>query len=267
MSRRGRNEPRSRPPWVTSRRVVQKVPRSDEQGLNPGAARSGQVRHNPKERVGHPQADPRGLDRAAVTVAQPRGGGAADRHRASCRDVRRLGRVDEVAGDEDPGCARRAVDVTARTVRAGIDRELRQAGELVVGDEVPGEHDDVDSHRAFCAMGVTDEHPVHAVVPCHSDDGCPGPQRRPEADAGREIEGAERLRVWEVGDQRDGVDTRFAKGQYRGIRHVLGSHNERRGRRPAEQPSGSPTCGDVTAGPSRPKTWPAGIGRSWWAIR
>ena len=40
----------------------------------------------------------------------------------------------------------------------------------------------------------------------------------------------------------------------------------RRGRPPAGQPSGSPTCGDVTEDPSGPKTWPTEPGRSWWAI-
>ena len=162
-----------------------------------------------------------------VTVSQPRGGSTADRHGAPRRHVRRLGGVDEVAGGEDPGCARRAVDVTGRTDRAVIHRERGQAGELVVGDEVPAEHDDVDRHHAFGTVWAADEHSVHAVASGYRDDGRPGPHRHAEADTGREVEGTERLRVLQIGGQRHRAHTRFAQGQYCGVRHVLGSHNER----------------------------------------
>ena len=67
----------------------------------------------------------------------------------------------------------------------GSIAETRQAGQLVVGDEVPAEDDDVDGNGSLGAVGSPEEHPVHSVAPGYTGHRGPGPDRHPEADAGQ----------------------------------------------------------------------------------
>ena len=140
----------------------------------------------------------------------------------------------EIAGREDPRRARGAIGSTGGAAGPRIDRETGDAGKLVVGDEVPAEHDGVDRHRALLAPRSPDEHPVDPVAPVHPRHRRPCPDRHPEAGPGQEIEEAEGLRARVIGDEGDGTDTRLAQRQHGGVGDVLGAHDE-----------GSPAHGQV----------------------
>ena len=197
------------------------------------ARRTHHVRDHPVQRAHHPHAHRR-RPLPFPPSAEPRRGGDADGLRAPCRDVRRLDRVHQVAGGEDPRRARGAIGSTGRAAGPRIDGEAGDAGQFVVGDEVPAEDDGVDRHRAFLAPRSPDEHAVDPVAPVHPRHCRPGPDRHPEAGPGQEIEEAEGLRARLIRHQGDRTDTRLAQRQHGGIGDVLGAHDE-----------GSPAHGQV----------------------
>ena len=182
--RRGRDVPRSRPPWVTWRRGRSRKTRvltsMGSVPALPGMARFGATQSRgsatrsrtisgPAGRRSPSRATRRRRGRPPWPVAPPRPPSRRDGRGCRWRRPR--------------ACARCAVDVTRGALRAGVHGEVGQAGQLVVGDEVPGEDDDVDGHCAFGAIGAADEHTVDAVASGHSGHGCPRPHRHVEADA------------------------------------------------------------------------------------
>ena len=208
-------------------RTVQKGAGPDEQRSRPGAARDGQVRGNPEQGFFDVQADRCRPGRAAVAVAEPRGGGAADRRSTSCRHVRRLGRVHQVAGGEDPGAlVAPSPSHAGPFVPGSIDSRARRASSLsgmkspvktttstaTVRSASSGPRRSTPSRRSRPVTPVT-------VVRVHTGTWRPMRVARSKA-----------RNVWVYGrsvTERDGVDACFAQGQHRGVRDVLGPHNER----------------------------------------
>ncbi len=197
-------------------RAVQKDPGPDEQGLGPGASRYGQVRGHPEQGVRDAAAGPsRARPGGCVTVAQPRRGGAADRAWpvAPPRPPSRRG---------GPGCRwrrRRARSCAPSTSQAGpfvpgsMERWARRASSLS-GMKSPVKTTTSTATVRSAPSGPrtstpsTRSRPVTPVTAVRVQTGTWRPTRVCE------VEGAECLRVREVGHERHRLDAGLAQGQH-----------------------------------------------------